>query len=110
MIKPTRRICHICGKEYWSRAPREFFCPACKPEAERMKRARNNAAKKIRVELAKQRSIVNSEKPGKTIWEMNREMREKGLTYGGKPIVSQNAGWPKFLREANKTWKRNCSD
>ena len=107
-MKPTLRICHICGREYESRATREFFCPACKPEAERRKKARNYAAKKARLAIARERKAMPRENPGRSIEEQNRYMRDRGLTYGGRPIVSQHVGWPKFLREARKQWRKNA--
>lgn len=100
-----KRVCKICGRQWISYVPHELYCPDCKGAAAEAKRVRENERKR---EAYRTRRIM-PKKPKSDIREKNREMRDKGLTYGGKPVVSQNTGWPKFLREVDKTWKRSSS-
>lgn len=108
MIKPTRRICHICGREYESTAAREFFCPDCKPAASRAQKDRRNARRREERRKKAMMAVRIVTPVSETLGQRNKRMRELGLTYGGRPIVSQHIGWPKFLQEAVKKWRKNA--
>lgn len=102
-----RRICHSCGLEFDGKV-RDWYCPTCEPIVRREQKDRRNARRR---EERRKRAMMAERvitPVSETLGQRNKRMRELGLTYGGTPIVSQHAGWPKFLQEAVKKWRKNA--
>lgn len=106
---PIKRVCHICGKEFMSIHTREWYCPDCKGEAARRGLERKKEAARLRKRYHKPEPPKAG--AGMTLTQYNRMMREKGLTYGGKPIEQGiYPREPKFLEGVKRRWKKTESD
>lgn len=105
VVKPIRRVCHICRMEFDSFATLELYCKDCKPEAERRWKEAENIRRRNRRKAAKKPAVP--EKPPVTLAQHNAEQRARGLTYGGKPILQCTPREPKFLEGARSSWRKS---
>ena len=94
------KFCEDCGAPIYN-AGKMRFCPECR--ARRKREQQNNAIRAFRAPEA-HRHVD----PDMGSDEFNARQKKAGLTYGGRPIVSQHVGWPKFLQGAVKRWRKNA--
>lgn len=93
--QPIKRVCHLCGRQYESWEPREMYCLGCKETAKAEAQKRKNIARHCRAKIHR---VETREQPTFTLSEYNRFQRERGLTYGGKPIINASPREPKFMK------------
>lgn len=107
LSRPIRRICRMCGETYESWQCHELYCPDCKGAAYAACYQRSKA-KKARKNLPLRELLAQ---PDLTLREYNRQMRAKGLTYGGRPIQTGiYPREPKFLQGVKTRWTKSGGD
>lgn len=95
------KICPVCGAEYEAELYQRL-CPDC--QVKQREEAREAYKQSIRKEKAKSRKP--EKRDGLTLAEYNRMMRERGLTYGGRPILNARPREPKFMEGVPTRWTR----
>ena len=104
-IRKMLKTCPICGAEYEAELYQRI-CHGC--QIKNREEAREAYKQSIRKEKAKSRKHTG--KDGLTLAEFNRLQRERGLTYGGKPLGSAFPREPKFMEGVPRRWTKQESD
>lgn len=104
-IRKMLKTCPICGAEYEAE-PYQRICPGCQIKSR--EEAREAYKQSIRKEKAQARK--QTAKDGLSLAEFNRLQRERGLTYGGRPLGDASPAEPKFLEGVKKRWTKPESD
>ena len=100
-IRKMLKTCPICGVEYEAE-PYQRICHGC--QNKNREEAREAYKQSIRKEKAK--SWKPEKRDGLSLSEYNRMMRERGLTYGGRPILNAYPREPKFMEGVPTRWTR----
>ncbi len=104
-IRKMLKTCPICGAEYEAELYQRL-CPDC--QVKQREEAREAYKQSIRKERTQARKP--EKRDGLTLAEYNRMMRERGLTYGGRPILNAYPREPKFMEGVKKRWTKQESD
>lgn len=92
-IRKMLKVCPVCGSEYDGNKFQRL-CTNCQEEQKKIaKQEYHDATSKPKIKPM----VQVKKEPKLTLSQYNRMMREKGLTYGGKPIVSAAPLAPKFM-------------
>lgn len=100
-IRKMLKTCPICGAEYEAELYQRL-CPDC--QLHNREEAREAYKQSIRKEKAQARK--QTAKDGLSLAEFNRLQRERGLTYGGRPLGDIFPAEPKFLEGVPTRWTR----
>ena len=93
-------VCVQCGAPIVGRSKNAQLCEKCR--LENKKRSNREALERSK-SYKKPRQEPGA---GLTLAEFNRLQRERGLTYGGKPLGSAFPREPKFMEGVPTRWTR----
>lgn len=98
-------VCVQCGAIIEGKGKNAQLCDKCAKENKRKQDKANIAWGKTYRPETKHR-----EEARMSISEYNRFQRERGLTYGGKPLGSAFPREPKFMEGVKTRWRKSDSE
>ena len=97
----SKKKCRQCGGQMDRDGKRVRLCTSCvKKNKREYERKRDRSPDRAII------TLEGKPKPFISLSEYNRMQRERGLTYGGKPILNACPLEPKFMEGAWPKWER----